>query len=270
MTSSDYGNSSFKLVENAGALRCSSIGRVHHITSPGSLLDSPFTRASVTTSTSDQLWPWIFVVATRKSPPTIHLLELSKIPGGFQLAMALSVPCGLSHPWGLAVHENGDTVTAACERFVVSISLRSKQIVSSLEVKGQARGICYLKRGDLLVADYQNHTICVVKDGKFASTWGTSSVPGNTDGPLETTLFDGPCMIASEGNTAFVICEGSLFGARIVRCCDTAFLKQYLFNLHLLYVLLGYNPTRRNKASVRSPTLCLKFVCTRRALQQMF
>ena len=106
----------------------------------------------------------------------------------------------------------------------------------------------------LLVSDYKRHTVTVVRDGERILVWGQDGVNGNTDWPNETTLFDGPGCMACEGVMTIVVCGGSDYGTRLARCGETTCMRQYLYNLNLIYLFIGYTGrTRRSRIKSSVP-----------------
>ena len=234
----DFDNRCFRLIENIGAIRNSSIGAVHNIPSPMTL-PRPFSIAPVTSRNSAVMWPWRFVMSSRVGVPTIYVLELSWTQQSYHTSSLISIQCSLDPIWSLVAHSDEDTVVAACRRYLVTVSLSQGKIISQVELFEDARGVCFNERGDLLVSDYERHNVSAVCDGIIVATWGDGKA-GNSDGTEDTTRFDGPSIMACDGNSLLVICGGPEWGARLVRCGTTVFLKQYLFHLNMLYKFLNF------------------------------
>jgi len=259
----DHGNNCLRVIENAGAVRLASTGCVHSVALPNAWqlasMGRLFSIASVTTAETS-VWPWR-LVGSAKTSSSVHVLQLSKDGGVYHLSILTSISCGpASLVFGLAVHT--DMIAVACRDKVFILSLSCAQVDGLLDYD-DARGVAFNARGELLVTDASRHTVDTwnvldTKNCTIISTWGKRGVPGNTDGPPDTTLFAVPVFVCCEGNTAFVVCEGSAeikdghsHGSRIAVCSSTSFLRQFLRHLYLLYVMLEFHGR-----PVRLPAWC--------------
>ncbi len=74
----DYDNMCYRIIENAGAIRFASTGRVHYVEAPPGM-PYPFTIFTITTSRSATLWSWRFVMASRHDTPAVFVMELTKV-----------------------------------------------------------------------------------------------------------------------------------------------------------------------------------------------